>query len=117
MSVLKKSDGMIGIHSRLLESDVYKSSTFTDGLNDRIKELVELFPRKVEYNGNFDYKNSDYTEKFNFNMRRLMKLESVKSSYIRAHEIFDDFLSNLNIPKDEFIDYQQLMSEKLWQTM
>lgn len=117
MSVLKKSDGMIGIHSRLLESDVYKSSTFTEELNDRIKELVELFPRKVEYDGNFDYKNSDYTEKFNFNMRRLMKLESVRASYIRANEIFNDFLSNLDIPKDEFIDYQQLMSEKFWQTI
>lgn len=117
MSVLKKSDGMIGIHSRLLESDIYKSSTFSEGLNGRIKELVELFPKKVDFDGNFDYKNADYTEKFNFKMRRLMTLDSVRSSFISANEIFNGFLSKLDINRDEFIDYQQSVSEKFWKTI
>lgn len=111
MSILKKSEGMIGIHSRLLESDVYKSSTFSKSLNERITQLANsLEASGIKDKSNYRY--VDYTDKFNFFMRRNMKLESVRATYIDAKELFDDFLSNLVMSKEEFLDYQNSAFEK-----
>lgn len=107
MSILKKSDKMIGIHSRLLESDVYKSTTFSNDLNDKLKRLVDTFHSECDITNLSTYRHIDYTEKFNFYMRDRMNLESVQSSYIRAKEFFIGYLSDTNMDKAQFKDYQQ----------
>lgn len=107
MSILKKSDKMIGIHSRLLESDVYRSTTFSKDLNDKLKRLVDTFHSECDITDLSTYRHIDYTEKFNFFMRNKMNFESVQSSYIRAKEFFIGYLSDTNMDKAQFEDYQQ----------
>lgn len=112
MSVLRMSDKMIGIHSRLLESDVYRSTTFSKGLNDKLKQLVETLHNKCNITDLSTYRHIDYTEKFNFYMREKMNLESVKSSYIKAKDFFLGYLSDSNMDKTQFEDYQQKAFDK-----
>lgn len=107
MSILKKSDKMIGIHSRLLDSDVYRSTTFSKGLNDKFKRLVDTFHSECDITDLSTYRYIDYTEKINFFMRNKMNLELVQSSYIRAKEFFIGYLSDTNMDKAQFKDYQQ----------
>lgn len=106
MSVLKKSGKKIGIHSRLLESDVYRSTTFSKSLNDKLNQLTDTFHQECNIKDLNTYRYIDYTEKFNFHMRSKMNFESVKSSYFSAKEFFIGYLSNTNMDKSQFEDYQ-----------